>query len=115
MDRLKDLQKRRDLRVIVVVQYGAAESESASPPWYGPPTLTCAADRGFETLDTHPLLHRVAEADRERFVSFWLNEGGQLGHMAPAGNRFIAEEIFTAFFGAGRATDGMRNADVQTR
>lgn len=91
MDRLKRLQDQHGLHVIVAVQYGAAESSAKEPPWYGPPVLECAKQRGFGILDTYPSLKTIADQDQPRFVGLWLNEGGQLGHMSATGNRLIAK------------------------
>jgi hypothetical protein len=93
MDRLAELRQRFGARPVVIMQYGAAEAEGAPPPWYGPPVLACARARGFAVVDTYGPLHELAKTDRERFVALWLNEGGQLGHMSPAGNAFIARLI----------------------
>lgn len=91
MDRLTALRAKYGLRVVVVMQYGGAESQGAEPPWYGPPVLACAQERGFGAVDTYGPLHDMSIADPERFKGLWINEGGQLGHMSAAGNRFIAE------------------------
>lgn len=91
MDRLKRLQDQHGLHVIVAMQYGAVESSGKEPPWYGPPVLECAKQRGFDILDTYLPLKAIADQDQPRFIGLWLNEGGQLGHMSAAGNRLIAE------------------------
>lgn len=97
MDRLKRLREEKKIRVIVMVQYGAAESEMSEPPWYGPPTLRCARERGFETVDSWPAQHELSVKDHNRFVGLWLDEGGQLGHMSAAGNAFIADLLAPLF------------------
>jgi hypothetical protein len=98
MDRLAELKKVHDVRVIVMVQYGAQEATDAKAPWYGPPVLECARKRGLDTMDTHPSLHALSVADRKQFESLWLIEGGQLGHMSPQGNTFIAQLLKEAHF-----------------
>jgi hypothetical protein len=90
MDRLLRLQNDYGLRIIVAMQYGAAESSAHEPPWYGPPVVECAKQRGFETVDTYPPLKLLADQDRSRFEALWINEGGVLGHMSTAGNKFVA-------------------------
>jgi len=90
MDRLVRLREDYGLRIIVAMQYGAAESSGQEAPWYGPPVLECAKKRGLETLDTYPPLKSLADRDPPRFKGLWLNEGGQLGHMSAAGNQLIA-------------------------
>ncbi len=91
MDRLVRLREAFNLRVIVASQYGAAQSSEKQHPLYGPRVLACARERGLETLDTHPMLKAVADQEPERFRGFWLDEGGVLGHMSAAGNRFVSE------------------------
>jgi hypothetical protein len=91
MARLLRLREEYKLRVIVAMQYGAAQSSGKQDPIYGPAVLTCAKQRGLETLDTYPALKVLADQDPQRFRGLWLNEGGQLGHMSAAGNQFAAE------------------------
>jgi hypothetical protein len=91
MARLVRLREEYKLRIIVAMQYGAAQSSGKQDPIYGPAVLTCAKQRGLETLDTYPALKLLADQDPQRFVGLWLNEGGQLGHMSASGNQFAAE------------------------
>jgi len=96
MERLVQLKEKLGIRIIVMVQYGGAESEGSPPPWYGPPVLKCAKEHRLETIDTYPHLHRVSKQNREKFVKLWFNEGGQLGHMTAEGNLFIANILHSA-------------------
>lgn len=98
MDRLVDLGEQLSARIIVVMQWGAAEAMLDEPPWYGPPVVSCARERGIETLDTYKALHELSKKDHERYVGLWLDEGGVLGHMSAAGNEYIASLIAQAFF-----------------
>jgi hypothetical protein len=91
MDRLVRLRMEHGLRVVIAMLYRATELSGKEPPWYGPPVLECAKQRGFQTLNTYSHLKLLSERDPQRFVGLWLNEAGQLGHMSAAGNRFIAE------------------------
>src|SRR6516162_6615861 len=58
MDRLARLKESAGSRVIVIMQYSAAEAEAAVP-WYAPPVLACASKRGLETVDSYPSLHAL--------------------------------------------------------
>lgn len=98
MDRLAEMSKKTGIKVLTVMQYGAQESLNETPPWYGRDVDECISEAGLETLDTHAPLHQVSKDDHEKFVRFWLNEGGQLGHMSPEGNRFIASLIKEQYF-----------------
>jgi hypothetical protein len=110
MDRLVALE-RRGARVIVLMLYSAPESEGPAP-WYGSEVAACAAARGLATVDTYAPLHELAATDRRRFVELWLNEGGQLGHMSPAGNRLVSDLLSQQAFGTqpggGAHTDALR-------
>ncbi len=105
MDRLAAWKRDKGLRIIVVMMYGAGEIETSPPPWFAPPVVACAKERGLEALDTYDLFRAVLARDRPGFVALWLNEGGQLGHLSARGNRFVAEILHRAFFlpGANRA------------
>jgi hypothetical protein len=92
MDRLTRLRDEQKIRVIVMVQYGGAESQG-EPPWYGPPVVACARAKGLDTVDTYPPLHALWKEDPARFRALWIDEGGQLGHMSAAGNKLIAELV----------------------
>jgi hypothetical protein len=89
MDKLAAI-KQSGVRVIFMVQYNGPASMDKEAPWYGPPVLACAQERGLETIDTFPALHELALTDHERFVKLWIDEYGQMGHMTKAGNAFIA-------------------------
>lgn len=98
MDRLVDLRRRFDTRIIVLLQWGAAEAMLDEPPWYGPPVIECARERGLEALDTYEALHEIGHNDHDRFIGLWLDEGGILGHMSAAGNEYIASLLVQTFF-----------------
>ena len=91
MDHLLRLREEYKLRVVVAMQYGAAQSSGKQDPIYGPVVLRCAQQRGLETLESYPALKLLADQNPHRFVGLWLNEGGQLGHMSADGNKLIAE------------------------
>lgn len=97
MDRLLGLRAKSDVRVIVVMQYGAAEASAAAPPWYAPPVLECAENRGIEWIDTYEPLNMLSRSDPKKFLALWLDEGGQPGHMSASGNAFIASLVHKAF------------------
>lgn len=102
MDKLVAI-KQSGVRVIFMVQYNGAASLDSEPPWYGPPVLACAQDRGLETIDTFPALHQLALVDHERFVKLWIDEYGQMGHMTKDGNAFIAGMVAKAMVESGLA------------
>jgi lysophospholipase L1-like esterase len=98
MDRLGQLKQARGLRVIVLMMYGAAEIEAKPAPWFGPPVVACAKQRGLEAIDSYDAVRAVLERDRRAFVELWLDEGGQLGHLSPKGNQFMADLLARTFF-----------------
>jgi hypothetical protein len=94
MDRLVALKAAYGVRVVVLMQYGGDASLQKEALWYGPPVLACAKERGLETVDTFPLLHTLSVEKPQEFKDLWLDEGGQLGHMSPKGNKLIAELLY---------------------
>jgi hypothetical protein len=95
MDKLAAI-KQSGVRVIFMVQYNGPASMDKEPPWYGPPVLACAQERGLETIDTFPALHELSLTDHDRFVKLWIDEFGQMGHMTKDGNAFIAALVAKA-------------------
>ena len=98
MKRLAVIGKERNIRVVMVMMYGAGEVEGSTKPWYAEDVVQCAAQHGIETLDTYGRLRTILASDRPEFVRLWLDEGGQLGHMSPYGNDMIARWAEEAFF-----------------
>lgn len=98
MDRLAALKKDKDLRVIVLMMYGAGEVEAQPAPWFGPPVIACARQRGLEAIDSYEPVRAVLRRDRKEFVELWLDEGGQLGHLSPKGNQFMADLLYKTYF-----------------
>jgi hypothetical protein len=96
MDRLVALEAAHGVRVIVLMQYDGTASLQREPPWYGPPVLACAKERGLQTIDTFSTLHTLSVEKPQEFKDLWLDEGGRLGHMSPKGNRLIAELLYKA-------------------
>ncbi len=92
MDKLAAIRDS-GVRVIFMVQYNGPAAMGSEPPWYGPPVLACARDRGLETIDTFQPLHQVSMTDRGQFSRFWIDEFGQMGHMTAEGNTFIARLV----------------------
>jgi hypothetical protein len=97
MDRLAKLRAEHGLRVIVLMQYGGPDSQDG-PPWYGPPVVACAKERGLETVDSHPVLHDLSIREPQKFKDLWIDEGGQMGHMTAAGNKLIAQLLQQQMF-----------------
>ncbi|MGE4167296.1 MAG: hypothetical protein AB7E67_15045 [Xanthobacteraceae bacterium] len=98
MERLAALSKERDIRVAMVMMYGASEIEGQTKPWYAEDVVQCALRHGIETLDTYGKLRAILASDRPEFVRLWLDEGGQLGHMSPYGNDMVAKWAQDSFF-----------------
>lgn len=84
MDRLRRLGQESDARVIVMLQK-ARPDEIA--PNDGQVVLACARERDLGVIDLFPILDVVAAGDPE------LHESYYFGHMTPAGNRFVAEQV----------------------
>jgi hypothetical protein len=97
MRRLAELKTAQGIRVIVVMMYGAGEIEASPAPWFVPPVIACAKQEGLEVLDTYESTRAVLQRDRGTFVELWLNEGGQLGHLSPKGNQFVADLLYRTF------------------
>jgi hypothetical protein len=104
MDKLAAI-KQGGVRVIFMVQYNGSRSLENEPPWYGPPVIGCARERGLETIDTFPALHQLALTDHDQFVKLWIEELGQMGHMTKDGNAFIAGMVAKAISQAPRLTE----------
>lgn len=98
MERLAALKQAKQIRIIVLMMYGAGEIEAKPAPWFGPPVIACAKQRGLEAIDSYDAVRAVLERDRNAFVALWLDEGGQLGHLSIKGNQFIAELLARTFF-----------------
>lgn len=102
MQRLVEIKEKYGTRVIVVLQYNGYASLQEKPPWFGSPVVQCAREQGLEVVDTFPTLHQIATSDPEKFKALWFDEGGQLGHMTPIGNKIIADLISEKFRSSGR-------------
>jgi hypothetical protein len=103
MQRLADLGRARQARVLVLAQSQEASPESSDAA-IKDRVLACARASGLLTLDLFPLLADVPEHEREKLFS---------GHMTPAGNLFVANALATFIapnirFDAGRAGTSRR-------
>lgn len=93
IDRLLQLGRDHGMRPMIVMMYGAAEIETNPPPWYATTVVDCAKSKGIDLVDSYQPTRAILEKDRPAFVRLWLNEGGQLGHLSPEGNEFIAKLV----------------------
>lgn len=103
MERLAELKINHGIRVIVLMEWGAAEVEAKECPWYGPPVMEAAGKAGLEPMDVRSHLQGILRDHPEEFKKLWLNEGGVLGHMSPRGNEEIARLLFEQFFNKKKA------------
>jgi hypothetical protein len=88
MDRLTDLKRQYDMRVIIIIEHGASELlAEPSPP--EPPLVGCARVRGLKVVDTDSAL-RSLESDHHAFRMLWQGEGDSYGSPNAAGNAFMA-------------------------
>ena len=103
MSRLRALQDRYGSKVIVLMLWGAVDMELPERRWFGPPVLECARQAGLETLDLYPVLYGLSKADKKRFESLWIDEGGVLGHPSAEGHALTARLLNEHFFSDRRA------------
>jgi len=91
MDRLVRLRDQYDVEILVLMQYDADAYSQDTPPWAGPQVLACAEERGLATVDSWPLIKRIADSDPRLFRELWFVENMSLGHMSPKGNQLVAK------------------------
>lgn len=103
MDRLADLKTRYGMRVLVIMQYSAAELLTPRSPESMPLMLDCARVRGLETLDSYQILHALATDDPARFKRLWQQQGDNYGPPSLEGNNFMGALVHKA-----RASSGPR-------
>jgi hypothetical protein len=100
MSRLLELGRRHKMRVIVVLEYGGAESVVDTAPWYGPPVVDCARKTGLEALDTFAAFREVAKRDMEEYYGLFMMQDNNhvYGHMSAKGNGLVARLLYESFF-----------------
>jgi hypothetical protein len=93
MQRLASLQRRLGVRVLVVMEYGAAELLGPRAAAGEPPVLACGRAQGLETLDTFAPLHAMAQADPAGFRRLWQMYGSYHGPPSAEGNALVADLV----------------------
>src|SRR5262249_32864968 len=101
MDRLADLKSRYSMRVLVIMQYSAAELLTPRYPESMPLMLDCARVRGLETLDSYQILHALATDDPARFKRLWQQQGDNYGPPSLEGNNFMGALVHKALASSG--------------
>jgi hypothetical protein len=88
MDRLTDMKRQYDMRVLIVIEHSAGEllAERSSEPRL----IGCARASGLEAMDTDPPLRALASDHREEFRMLWQGRGESYGPPNAAGNAFVA-------------------------
>jgi hypothetical protein len=93
-DRLAALKRQYDMRVVVVIEHGAAEllAPPSSESWL----IDCIRDNGLEVVDTDQTLRVMVRDDRQAFRKLWQGEGESYGPPNGAGGAFVAGLVNTA-------------------
>lgn len=89
MDRLRALSREVPTQVLVVAQSNSGNFDLSLSSF----VLGCASAKGLATLDLVSALQDEAARSPESYRSLFAE---QMGHMTPAGNRFVAERIHAA-------------------
>lgn len=87
MGRLGRLSESAGVRTLLVVQYTPNEARAGFNA-VAAPVVQCARDQGIEVIDFFKALRELLRHGAAAFEALYR------GHMSPAGNRFVAGQIW---------------------
>jgi lysophospholipase L1-like esterase len=100
LERLKRATDARGATLMLMMQWGGNEvSDPAFVRWpYADDVLRCAKAAGIKTLDTWEPLRAVFAGGEDKLRELYMRHTGaySYGHMSPAGNQFVAEQLAKA-------------------
>ena len=113
IERLRDVAKRQDAPLFLMMQYGGPLRLWNAPPPHAVKVMACARALGVEVVDEFASLHQIAVSDIEAFKALYVmvpDPAQPYGHMSARGNAHIADLLAATLRRAGPPLAGDRAA-----